>query len=74
MNPTRAPPRTHCRASSPRDSHLHFRTFENLILVQKTGISRTTWINPCYSSVPQSQSDLAAKELGLHHTTLLKNK
>ena len=74
MNPTRAPPRTHCRASSPRDSHLHFKTFENSILVQKTGISRIAWINPCYASVPQSQSDLATKELGLHHATLLRSK
>ena len=26
--------------------HLHFKPFENSILVQKTGISRTDWINP----------------------------
>ena len=32
--------------TAPWDPHLHFTTFENSVLQQKTDISRTAWINP----------------------------
>ena len=34
--------------SLPWNLYLHFKIFKNSILVQKTDISRTAWINPWY--------------------------
>ena len=48
--PCEPPPRLHYESfvelTAPWEPHLHFTTFKNSISVQKTGISKTAWMNP----------------------------
>ena len=50
LYPVNPPPRLHyefiVELTAPWDPHLHFTTFENSILIHKTDISKTAWINP----------------------------
>ena len=53
--PCEPPPRFHYESfvehTAHWELHLHFTTFKKWILIQKTDIGKTAWINPCYEEI-----------------------